>query len=162
MAGLEQVIEQAAARFPAAADLALEDVQQHRLSYHLLRLTLAGLSRPDVRDLGALGRVVFDEGDVTTAAAAVEERADASSLARTIASIVGSAAGMPAVVDVRATMVGCVLGAYAYESGGNEAERSQLAIAGAVGGALAGAISKAEFESAETAGIDIYLEPLEA
>ena len=78
---------EAGERFRSAVGLGLEDAGARRLRYHLLRLSVAGLTRKDVADLGELGRPAFQESDVTEQAAKIKQRPDASPLAFAIADI---------------------------------------------------------------------------
>jgi hypothetical protein len=130
----------------------LEDAERRRLRYHLLRLTLAGLTTEDVEDLRILGRVAFQEfeAEVREQTAKIKQRAGTSSLAFAIADIVEHAA-VERTADLRgpgglkAVMLGAVLGAYtslgivAESDLGNIAgiEKSTVATLGAIGGAIA-------------------------
>jgi len=124
--------------FGSAAQMCFEDAMQLRLRYHLLRLTVAGLHRDELEDLGELGRLAFEESDVTGQAAKIKERAGASSLAFAIADIVeraGQVIGAP--VSRRGVFTGAVLGAYAAVSSSAGMDQTTVAILGAIGGAVA-------------------------
>ncbi len=125
---------EAGEHFGAATQLSLEDAQQHKFRYHLLRLTLVGLTQEDIEDLGELGRLAFQESDLTDQANKIKQRAGASSLAFAIADILeraGSGEGRS-----KAAMLGAVLGAYTSLGGGGDRD-VDVAILGAIGGAVA-------------------------
>ncbi len=71
--------------FSIQCRLTLEDAGPQRLRYHLLRLTVAGLTEHDVEDLGEPGRLAFQDSDAAEQAEKIVERPDASPLARPIA-----------------------------------------------------------------------------
>jgi hypothetical protein len=138
MSPVEELSGDAGERFHSGDGFAFQDAMQHRLRYHLLRLTVVGLSQDEVGPLVELARVAFDGEDVTAAAAAIRERAGATPLAATIAAITeraapgGGSRGEPADV-----LLGAVLGAYAGVQGSLDPDRGQVAVLGAVGGAIA-------------------------
>ena len=124
--------------FGSAAQMCFEDARLRRLRYHLLRLTAIGLHRDEVEDLGELGRLAFEESDVTGQATKIKERAGASSLACAIADIVergGQGVGGP--VSRQGVFTGAVLGAYAAVSSSAGLDQTTVAILGAIGGAVA-------------------------
>jgi DNA-binding transcriptional ArsR family regulator len=118
--------------FRFGRDFIFDDVAQRRFHYHLLRLTTAGLTEADVEELYKLGRLAFEDLDVTEQSTRIKQRADASTLAVAIADILEAASG-----GHRArVMIGAVLGAYAVLGIPHE-NRSTASVLGAVGGALA-------------------------
>jgi hypothetical protein len=123
-------------RFGSAMGFSLGDAEQRRIRYHLLRLTVAGLTRQDVTDLGELARLAFQDSDVTQQATMIKERADASPLAFAIADIVERSPNRGS--SSRPAMLGAVLGAYAAFGDG---DRQDAAISGAVAGAVAACTS---------------------
>ena len=133
--------EEADERFGEGVRFAFQDAMQRRLRYHLLRLTVVGLSQKDVEQLGELGGLVFQDADVTEQVRAITERSDASPLASAIAAIIqgsGPRAGAP---RRRAeVMVGAVVGAYAGIRDGPGQDQMQTAILGAVGGGIAASV----------------------
>jgi hypothetical protein len=147
----------AAEQFRSAVDFAFEDMDQQRLRYHLLRLTVAGLSQQDVEELGEISRLAFTDGDVSAAADRLRQRADARPLAVVLADLAQAAAsGAGRRASVRSVLLGAILGAYA---GLREIEgmgRSQVAILGAVGGAVAVAAVDVALEIADRVGADDY------
>ncbi|MBT2546670.1 hypothetical protein J7E99_40010, partial [Streptomyces sp. ISL-44] len=128
--------------FRSGGDRILDDVGRRRIQYHLLRLTLVGLTRDDVEDLRELARLAFEDADVTGQAAKIKERAGASTLAVAIADIVEQARAAGPQGSRAQVMMGAVLGAYAMV-GGTVAESDlpfeslpAAAVVAAVGGAL--------------------------
>ena len=145
-------------RFDAAARFGFEDVQQRRLRYHLLRLTVVGLGRQDLGDLLELAALTFDDGDVTQQTAAIRQRADVSPLASAIARIMDRAArGVGGPVRMSSVMLGAVLGAYTAMRDAGGAVSTDAAIAGAVGGAVALTVSDEARHAIEQVGTDEYL-----
>jgi hypothetical protein len=118
--------------------MAMEDAQLRRLRYHLLRLTLAGLTPTDVTELSELGRLAFEGLDLTKQLAHIQQRTDASPLALTITDIVARAGqGQPAPVTPQSVLLGAVLGAYASVGNIDRQGSSLEAVFGAIGGAIA-------------------------
>jgi hypothetical protein len=108
----EDISREAGERFDDAVGFGFEDARLLHLSYHLLRLTVVGLTQADVEDLGELGRLAFQESDVTQQTAKIKQRPDAS-LAFAIADIVEQAGqGLSGPAARRPVMFGAVLGAY--------------------------------------------------
>lgn len=142
MSGTETSFGEAGERFDSAAHFGFEDAMLRRLRYHLVRLTVVGLTRQEVQELGELGRLAFDGSDVSQQAAMISQRADASPLASAIAQVmIRAAAGLGGPVRMPAVMLGAVLGAYAALLHAGEGDQSDAAVGGAVGGAVAGAVS---------------------
>jgi hypothetical protein len=135
----QDISREAGRRFSGAGGFSFEDAQLLHLRYHLLRLTVIGVTQEDVTDLAELGRLAFQESDVAQQVAKIKQRSDASPLAFAIADIVEQAGsgigGVPA--GPRAVMWGAVLGA--YTGLGEEQPNRQLdaAVLGAIGGAVA-------------------------
>ena len=77
MSGAHEIRDDSGERFEEAAQLAFEDAEQRRMRYHLLRLTVAGLSHDEIRPLVELGRLAFDGADVTEQVRVIKERAGA-------------------------------------------------------------------------------------
>jgi hypothetical protein len=103
-----------------------------------LRLTTVGLSSRDIEELGELARLAFQESDVTDQADRIKQRTDASPLAFAIADILQSVGSdFSGRLSLRSVMFGAVLGAYTSLGGVTEVDRSVVAIAGAIGGAVA-------------------------
>jgi hypothetical protein len=124
--------------FDFAAQRSFEDARQGRLRYHLLRLTPVGLHRDEIEDLVELGRLSFEESDVTGQTTKIKERAGASSLAFAIADIVERArGGVFGPVSRRGVFIGAVLGAYAAMSSAGSMDQTVAAILSAIGGAVA-------------------------
>jgi hypothetical protein len=141
MSGSTASSEPAGQRFRLAVQLGIEDAQQLHLRYHLLRLSVVGLTKKDQEELLELGRLAFQGSDVTKQVDKIKGRSSASPLAVALADIVGQATlGLGGPVDTRALMLGAVLGAYAaFADGGSSNDEQQLAAAilGAIGGAVA-------------------------
>ena len=79
----------AADYFITAANHIAEDAGTRRLRYHLLRLgASAGLTDHDIEEPGELGRLVFQGGRTTDQTDKIVNRADASPLAVTVATVV--------------------------------------------------------------------------
>jgi hypothetical protein len=149
---------EAGERFDSAARFGFEDAMVRRLRYHLLRLTVVGLTRPEVQELGELGRLAFDGSDVSQQAAMISQRADSSPLGSAIAQImVKAAAGLGGPARMPAVMLGAVLGAYAALLHAGEGDQSDSAIAGAIGGAVAGAVSGFVLDNVDQVGAAEYV-----
>ncbi len=128
---------EAGEHFSSAVGLGFEDAAARRLRYHLLRLSVVGLTKRDVDDLGELRRLAFQESDVTQQAAKIKQRPDASSLAFAVADILERAGrGVRGPVSLKAVMFGTILGAYTSLAV-RDADPSTTAILGAIGGAVA-------------------------
>ncbi|MFF4161553.1 hypothetical protein [Streptomyces sp. NPDC001678] len=152
------ISRKAAEYFGDAASFIAEDARIERFRYHLIRLRAsAGLTDKDVEELGELGRLVFQEDKATDQAAKIVNRADASPLAVTIATVVGEGAPWPA--DPKAAMLGAVLGAYMSLSAfsGSSTEVSLFATLGAVAGALATSASTFVMENIKQIPLGDYL-----
>lgn len=114
MSGTETSFGEMGERFESATHFGFEDAILRRLRYHLLRLTVVGLTRQEVQELGELGRLAFDGSDVSQEAAMISQRADASPLASAIAWVITrAAAGFGGPVSMPAVMMGAVLAASA-------------------------------------------------
>jgi hypothetical protein len=142
MPGTEEMAYLAGELFRVAAGFSFEDAEPRRLRYHLLRLTVVGLAKEDVADLGELGRLAFQGSDVKTQATKIKQRVDASPLAFAIADIVEQAGDVVGGrVDPKAVMLGAVLGAYTSLGGASDVPESSVATLGAIGGAVAASTS---------------------
>ncbi len=122
--------------FRTAAGFGVEDAQLRGLRYHLLRLTAikGGLAQDDVRDLSELGRLAFEESEVTGQVRRIKARPGSSRLAVAIADIVemGSPRGTR-----REVMMGAVLGSYASLGRISGVDELLVATIGAIAGAVA-------------------------
>jgi hypothetical protein len=117
------------------------------LGQTLGRLRIVGLSTRDVEELGELGQMVIQKGDVEEVAKRIRARQGASTLALTIAIImqdveVSSQEGAKAA---RERLLATLLGAFA----GLRTRRRRDAVLGAMGGALAVATSPVVQERVE-------------
>ena len=139
MSQSEDISRDAGERFSNAGCFSLEDAQLLHLRYHLLRLTVVGLTQEDVTDLAELGRLAFQESDVAQQVAKIKQRSGTSPLAFAIADIVeqagGGTGGVPA--SRRAVMWGAVLGAYTGLGENQPNQQLNAAVLGAIGGAVA-------------------------
>ena len=159
MSETRSIRDDAGERFEEAARFAFQDAQQRRLRYHLLRLTVAGLSHDEVRPLVELGRLAFDGADVTEQVRVIKERPETTHLASALASIVerGPVSGQFATrADV---LIGAVTGAYAGLMNVGSGDRAQAAILGAVGGGTAAAVGRFVRERIAEVGEAEYLRP---
>lgn len=151
--------DDAGEHFTEAAGFAFQDAQQRRLRYHLLRLTVAGLSHDEVRPLVELGRLAFDGADVTEQARGIRERPGATRLASALASIVESGPVSLQFASRADVLIGAVTGAYAGLREAGPADRAQAAVLGAVGGGTAAAIGGFVRERIAEVGEAEYLRP---
>jgi hypothetical protein len=138
------ISREARERFRSAAALSLEDAMQQRLQYHLVRLTVVGLSNEEVKDLGELGRLSFQgfAGDVPEQVTKIKQRPSTSPLAFALADILEQAAsGSNASFSLKTVMLGAVLGAYAALAGIATDDQAAVAVVGAVAGAVAASTS---------------------
>ena len=125
-------------RFRTAAGLAFEDARLRRFRYHLRRLSLAGLTDADERDLRELGRAAFQDLDVADLVARIRQRPDAGPLVSAIADVLATAGiGVRGPVPPSTVLLGAVLGAYTSLTLAGEADRPAAAVSGAVSGAVA-------------------------
>ena len=138
MPGTDEMAHRAGEFFRVAAGLSFEDAEPQRLRYHLLRLTVVGLTKEDVADLAELGRLAFQDSDVKKQATKIKQRVDASPLAFAIADIVEQAGDvLGGRVSTKTVMLGAVLGAYTSLGGASDVPQSSVATLGAIGGAVA-------------------------
>jgi hypothetical protein len=157
-----EVSRAAGEQFRSAARFAFEDATQRRLRYHLIRLTVVGLTQEDVQDLSELARLAFQDADLTEQANKVKQRAGVSPLAFAIADILEQAAGvLGGRVDNKMLMLGSVLGAYTAVatagSGAGELAETTVAIQGALGGAVALSTSSVILDNIKQESADEYL-----
>lgn len=157
MAPRDDIAHLAGSQVRFTADMALEDVMQRRLRYHLLRLTVVGVTQEDLKELGELGRLAFEDSDVSAQAARIMERASASPLAFAIADIVQQTPHTPGPLGPKAAMLGAVLGAYASLQEVDEVDQVVVATLGAVGGAVAMTASNLLLNNLEQVGQTEYL-----
>jgi hypothetical protein len=158
MADPNDLSSEAGDRFRSAVDLSFSDAQQRRLRYQLLRLTVVGLTKPDVVDLGELGRLAFQESNVTEQVTRIKERADASPLAVAIADILERAAsGRLGSASLGSVLLGAVLGAYASLHGFHDGDETAVAILGSIGGAVAASTSAVILDNINQQGTSEYL-----
>ncbi|MEW1910926.1 hypothetical protein AB0442_21135 [Kitasatospora sp. NPDC085895] len=135
-------------------DFVVEDAGLRRLRYHVLRLTPAGLTRPEVDDLTEYAALAFANAGITAKADTIRRRADASRLAVAIVDVV-ERTGPP---DARGqVMLGAVLGAHAGLGPDQPDDRSTEAVLGAIGGAVAAATTGLVTEMIDQVGITDYL-----
>ncbi len=151
------ILEEAGDHFRFSADFSLEDAGPQRLRYHLLRLTVAGLTERDVEDLGELGRLAFQHSDVAEQAKKIMERPDTSPLARAIADIVRQAGRVRGPVKPREVLFGAVLGAYAGLQHVQGLDEVSVAILGAIGGSIAMSTSQLIEENIDRQAWSEYL-----
>jgi len=144
--------------FGFAAQMSFEDAMVRRLRYHLLRLTAVGLHRDEIEGLVELGRLSFEESDVTGQTTKIKEQAGASALAFAIADIVERAdRGVGGPVSRRGAFIGAVLGAYAAVSDVGGMDQTAVAILGAIGGAIATPASTFIADQIPVVGLTEYL-----
>jgi hypothetical protein len=140
-------------QFRSASDFSFSDAERQRLRYHLRRLTVVGLTRQDEEDLLELGRLAFLDADVTEHATKIKQRSDASPLAFAIADILDQAGRG----NLKAVMLGAVLGAYTSLRGVPEVDQSAVAVLGAIGGAVAMSTGNFISENIDRRSWDDYL-----
>jgi hypothetical protein len=147
-------------RFDRAVDFAVEDAELRLLRYHLIRLTVVGLSRDEVPSLVELARQAFAGTDVTDRARAVRERPGASALASAIAGIVEQSRPGDPFAPRGDVVIGAVIGAYTamVDAGsGTGDDGVAAAILGAVGGGTAVSVGRFIQQQIAAVGIDAYL-----
>jgi hypothetical protein len=156
MTGPSDLSHGAGGYFRSAAEMSFDDALQRRFRYHLLRLTVFGLTDDDVADLGELARLAFENSDPTQQIAKIKQREDVSPLAFAIADIVeqGSSRGS---VDLSVVLLGAVLGAYTTQSGIADLDSTTIAIVGAIGGAVAASTSTVIRDMIDQIGLPEYL-----
>jgi hypothetical protein len=159
MSETRAIRDDAGERFEEAARFAFEDAQQRRLRYHLLRLTVAGLSHDEIRPLVELGRLAFDGADVTEQVRMIRERPGATPLASALAAIVQRGPVGPDSAGRSDVLIGAVTGAYAGLSSGGSGDRAEAAVLGAVGGGTAVAVGRFVRERISEVGESEYLRP---
>ena len=147
-------------RFENSVDFAFQDALQRRLRYHLLRLTVVGLSRDEVPLIVDLARHAFDDADVTDQARAIRERPGASVLASAIAGVVERSRGGSTFASRGEVVIGAVVGAYAGlmdAGGGHDDDATAAAVLGAVGGGTAASVGRFIQEQIAAVGVAEYL-----
>ncbi|PBC75669.1 hypothetical protein BX265_0340 [Streptomyces sp. TLI_235] len=148
------VSRQAGDQFRTGRDFVVEDASLRRLHYHLLRLTLAGLTQAEVDDLSEYARLAFSNADTSAKADTIRGRADASRLAVAVVDIVEQSGPRDRRGQV---LLGAILGAHAGLDGDRRDGRSTDAVTGAVGGAVAVATTGLVTEMIDQVGITDYL-----
>ena len=145
-------------RFEEAAQLAFGDAEQRRLRYHLLRLTVAGLSHDEIPPLVELGRLAFDGADVTEQVRVIKESPGATPMASALASIVERGPVIAQFATRADVLIGAVTGAYAAMRDAGSGDAGQAAaVLGAVGGATATAVGRFIQERITEVGESEYL-----
>jgi hypothetical protein len=148
-------------RFDRALTFAIEDAMQRRLRYHLLRLTVAGLSHDEVPLILELARQAFAEAEVADQVRAITDRPGVSVLASAIAGVVEkSRPGGDLFAPPASVVVGAVVGAYAglMDAGSAEtADAVTAAVLGAVGGGTAASVGRFIQERIAEVGVPEYL-----
>jgi hypothetical protein len=148
-------------RFDRALTFAFEDAMQRHLRYHLLRLTVVGLSHDEVPLILELGRQAFAEADVADQVSAILNRPNVSALASAIAGVVQrSRPGGDPLAHRASVVVGAVVGAYAglLDAGSAEpADAMTAAVLGAVGGGTAASLAPFINQQIADVGVPEYL-----
>jgi hypothetical protein len=160
MSETQTLLRDAGERFDRAVAFAVEDAELRQLRYHLIRLTVVGLSRDEVPSIVELARQAFDDRDVTDRARAVRERPGASALASAIAGIVERSRPGDPFARRGDVVIGAVIGAYAAMTdagSGNADEATAAAVLGAVGGGTAVSVGRFLQERIAEVGVAEYL-----
>ena len=160
MSDTQTLARDAGRRFEEAVGYAIEDAQLRLLRYHLLRLTVAGLSRDELPLIVDLARRAFDDSDVADQATTIRERPGASELACAIAGIAERSRGGGPFGRRGDVVVAAVVGAYAamMDAGsGNDADASTAAVLGAVGAGTAATVAPFIQEQIAAVGVAEYL-----
>ena len=147
-------------RFDEAVDYAFEDAQQRLLRYHLLRLTVVGLSRDEIPLIVELARGAFDDADVAGQVRAITDRPGVSVLASAIAGVVERIRSGNPFAPRGHVVVGAVVGAYAAmkdAGSGNQEDARTAAVLGAVGGGTAVSVGPFIQEQIAAVGVRAYL-----
>ena len=160
MSETQTLSSDAGQRFDEAVDFAFEDAQQRLLRYHLLRLTVVGLSRDEVPLILELARSAFDDADVADRVRAITDRPGASVLASAIAGVVERIRTGSPFAPRGDVVVGAVVGAYAAmrdAGSGNREDATAAAVLGAVGGGTAASVGRFIQEQIAAVGVPAYL-----
>ena len=154
------LVRDAGGRFEEAVSFAIEDAEQRLLRYHLLRLTVVGLSRDEIPLILELARQAFADGDVAHQVRAISDRPGASELSIAIAGVAERSRSGDPFAGRGEVVVGAVLGAYAgmrdAGAGGPDAATT-AAVLGAVGGGTAVSVGRFVREQITAVGIEEYL-----
>jgi hypothetical protein len=141
----QTLMRDAGERFDRAVEFAFDDALQRRLRYHVLRLTVVGLSHDEVPLILELARRAFEDADVASEVRAIRERPGASVLASAIADVVERSRTGDQFAPRADVVVGAVVGAYAglMDAGSADpAEATTAAVLGAVGGGTAVSVGR--------------------
>ena len=160
MSETHTLLRDAGERFENSLDFAFQDALQRRLRYHLLRLTVVGLSRDEVPLIVDLARQAFEGADVTAQVGAIRDRPGASVLASAIAGVVERSKGGDTFAGRGEVAIGAVVGAYAGlmdAGGGDDDDATAAAVLGAVGGGTAASLGRFIQEQVAAVGLTEYL-----
>ena len=160
MSETQTLSSDAGQRFDEAVDYAFEDAQQRLLRYHLLRLTVVGLTRDEVPLIVELARAAFADSDVAGQVRAITDRPDASVLASAIAGVVERIRTGNPFAPRGEVVVAAVVGAYAAmkdAGSGNREDATTAAVLGAVGGGTAASVGPFIQEQIAAVGVPAYL-----
>jgi hypothetical protein len=160
MSETQALLGDAGERFDRAVDFAVEDAELRLLRYHLIRLTVVGLSRDEVPALVELARQAFDGRDVTDQVRAVRERPGASALASAIAGIVERSRPGDPFARRGDVLIGAVIGAYTAmtDAGSGKGDDGvAAAVLGAVGGGTAVSVGRFIQDRIAEVGVAEYL-----
>jgi hypothetical protein len=160
MSETQTLSSDAGQRFDDAVDYAFEDAQQRLLRYHLLRLTVVGLTREEIPLIVELAGSAFGDSDVADQVRAITDRPDASVLASAIAGVVERIRTGNPFPPRGEVVVGAVVGAYAAmrdAGSGNREDATTAAVLGAVGGGTAASVGPFIREQIATVGVPGYL-----
>jgi hypothetical protein len=160
MSDTQTLTRDAGQRFESGIGFAFDDAMQRRLRYHLLRLTVVGLSRDEIPLIVDLARLAFEDADLADPARVIRDRPTASVLASAIASIAERSGTGSQFAPRAEVVVGAVVGAYAGlmdAGGGDPAQATTAAVLGAVGGATAVSLGRFVHEQVGRVGVGEYL-----
>ena len=160
MSDTQTLSSDAGQRFDEALDFAFEDAQQRLLRYHLLRLTVVGLTHDEVPLILELARSAFDDSDAADRVRAITDRPGASVLASAIAGVVGRTRTGNPFAPRGDVVLGAVVGAYAAmrdAGSGHRDDATAAAVLGAVGGATAASVGPFIREQIAAVGVPAYL-----
>lgn len=165
MSETQMLVRDAGQRFEEAMNFAVEDAEQRLLRYHLLRLTVVGLSRDEVPLILDLARQAFADGDLTEQVRAISDRPGATELASAIAAVAERSRTGGLFNGRGEIVVGAVLGAYASmrdAGSGDPDAATTAAVLGAVGGGTAASVDRFVREQIAAVGVSEYLRASES